>query len=311
MTKFFQHPNALVESKAIGKNSRIWAFSHVLEGANIGEDCNICDHVFIENDVILGDRVTVKSGVQLWGGLRIGDDVFIGPNATFTNDRMPRSKQYPEKFIPTNIEDGASIGANATILPGITIGKKAMIGAGSVVTRDVPPNAVVTGNPARVTGYIDVIKGNEPSKNVSDTRGVFPESGKKIGQIIDLPIITDSRGSLSFAEINQSLPFQPNRYFVIFDVPHQEVRGEHAHKKLSEFLVCIKGSCNVLIDDGYNREEYVLSSPSKGFLISPMIWTVQYKYSSDAILLVLASDVYESEDYIRDYDEFLSMVQKT
>jgi acetyltransferase-like isoleucine patch superfamily enzyme len=115
----------------------------------------VCDHVFIENDVVIGDRVTVKSGVQLWDGLRVGDDVFIGPNATFTNDPFPRSKVYRSEVPVTRIETGASIGANATVLPGLTIGARAMVGAGSVVTRDVPEGAVVAGNPARVIGSVD------------------------------------------------------------------------------------------------------------------------------------------------------------
>src|SRR5689334_22334619 len=121
-TPAFIHPNAIVEPGAqIGDGTRIWAFAHVLPGAKLGENCNICDGVFIENDVVVGDRVTVKCGVQLWDGVRLEDDVFVGPNATFCNDLFPRSQQYPEKFSPTIIRKGASIGANATILPGITI----------------------------------------------------------------------------------------------------------------------------------------------------------------------------------------------
>ncbi|MGD0098827.1 MAG: acyltransferase [Acidobacteriota bacterium] len=151
----FIHPNALVEGGAsLGDRTRIWAFAHVLPGARIGSDCNICDNVFIENDVIVGDRVTVKCGVQLWDGLRIEDDAFIGPNATFTNDMRPRSKQYPQEFPKTQIGKGATIGANATILPGRRIGAWAMVGAGSVVTRDVPDFALVTGNPGRLCGWV-------------------------------------------------------------------------------------------------------------------------------------------------------------
>lgn len=144
------HSHALVEEGAvIGPRTRVWAFVHILPGARIGAECNICDHVFIENDVIVGDRVTIKSGVQLWDGLRLEDDVFVGPNATFTNDRFPRSKQWPAAFPQTRVMRGASIGANATILPGVTIGEKAMVGAGAVVVEDVPPLTVVVGNPAR------------------------------------------------------------------------------------------------------------------------------------------------------------------
>jgi len=144
------HELALVETEAIGEGTRIWANTHILAGAKIGKDCNICDHTFIENDVIIGDRVTIKSGVYIWNGIRIEDDVFVGPSVTFTNDLYPRSKHYPEKFLETWIKKGASIGANATILPGITIGEKAMIGAGAVVTKNIPQDAVVVGNPARL-----------------------------------------------------------------------------------------------------------------------------------------------------------------
>jgi acetyltransferase-like isoleucine patch superfamily enzyme len=151
---YFSHKHALVEPGAkIGERTRVWAFAHVLAGAKIGTDCNICDHVFIENDVLVGNRVTIKCGVQLWNGLRVADDVFIGPNATFTNDIFPRSKHYPEKFLPTHILAGASIGANATILAGVTVGEKALVGAGAVVTKDVPAYAIVVGNPARIIRY--------------------------------------------------------------------------------------------------------------------------------------------------------------
>lgn len=150
----YQHSHALVESHNIGDNTRIWAFVHVLGDAVIGSDCNICDHVFIENDVIVGDRVTVKCGVQLWDGVRLEDDVMVGPNATFTNDPFPRSKQS-FALQQTLIKKGASIGANATILCGITVGEGAMVGAGAVVTKDVPPRAVVMGNPARITRYLE------------------------------------------------------------------------------------------------------------------------------------------------------------
>ncbi len=152
--EYFVHSHALLESKAIGKNTRIWAFVHILPNAVIGADCNICDHVFIENDVIIGDRVTIKCGVQLWDGIRLEDDVMVGPNATFTNDMFPRSKK-PFELRPTQVKRGASIGANATILCGITIGEEAMVGAGAVVTKDVPDRAVVVGNPARIIRYLE------------------------------------------------------------------------------------------------------------------------------------------------------------
>lgn len=143
------HPSSDVQSESIDSGTSIWQYCVILKGATIGSDCNICSHCFIENDVVIGDRVTIKSGVQLWDGIRVEDDVFIGPNVTFTNDKYPRSKQYPDKFLTTTIQRSASIGGGATILPGITIGERAVIGAGAVVTRDVPPKTTVVGNPAK------------------------------------------------------------------------------------------------------------------------------------------------------------------
>ena len=151
----FIHYLADVAECQIGNRTRVWQFVVVLKGAKIGADCNICAHTLIEGDVVIGDRVTVKSGVQIWNGSVIGDDVFIGPNATFCNDLYPRSKQYPTKFSGVTIHNGASIGANATLLPGITIGETAMVGAGAVVTKDVPARALVVGNPAKIVRYLD------------------------------------------------------------------------------------------------------------------------------------------------------------
>lgn len=147
----FIHPLADVLSADIGAGTRIWQFCVVLSGARIGRDCNVNAQCLIENDVVVGDRVTVKPGVQLWDGLRVEDDVFIGPNATFTNDKYPRSRQ-PLVFKPTRLRRGASIGANATVLCGVEIGAGAMVGAGSVVTKDVPAGELWCGNPARHRG---------------------------------------------------------------------------------------------------------------------------------------------------------------
>ena len=144
----FIHPLSDVQSENIGENTKIWQFCVVLPRAVIGQNVNICSHCLIENDVTIGHNVTVKSGVQIWDGITIENDVFIGPNVTFTNDKVPRSKQYPDEFLKTRVCKGASIGANATILPGIIIGEGAMVGAGAVVTKNVPANITVYGNPA-------------------------------------------------------------------------------------------------------------------------------------------------------------------
>lgn len=144
------HPLSDVQSASIGEGTSIWQFVVVLRGARLGKNCNICAQVFIENDVVVGDNVTVKCGVQLWDGVTLEDNVFVGPNVTFTNDPFPRSKVYPKKFPRTLVKRGASIGANATLLPGITLGEGCLVGAGSVVTKDVPAHTLVVGNPARV-----------------------------------------------------------------------------------------------------------------------------------------------------------------
>lgn len=146
---------SIIETDKIGKGTCIWEFVHILSGAVIGEDCNICDHVFIENDVVVGDRSTIKCGVQLWDGVTIEEDVVIGPNVTFVNDNHPRNKRPPKEFERTVICRGASIGANATILGGITVGECAVVGAGAVVTHNVPVGAVVVGNPARIIRWVD------------------------------------------------------------------------------------------------------------------------------------------------------------
>lgn len=153
--KPFIHPLADVQTQKIGTDTRVWQYSVILAQAQIGANCNICAHTLIENDVLIGDGVTVKSGVFIWDGITIEDNAFIGPCVAFTNDKHPRSKQYPEEFLRTVVEAGASIGANATILPGIRIGKKAMVGAGAVVTKDVPDNAIVVGNPAVIKGFVE------------------------------------------------------------------------------------------------------------------------------------------------------------
>ena len=304
MTQPFIHPLSDVQSSAIGSDTRLWQFVVVLPGAQIGSDCNICSHCLIENDVVIGDRVTVKSGVQLWDGLRVGADVFIGPNVSFTNDRFPRSQKKPEKFLVTTIGDGASIGAGAVILPGVIIGSKAMVAAGAVVTRSVPPNAVVVGNPAKIVGYVDaartdVIEVGTTKREVGAT--ATSVAGVNLHRMLRVP---DIRGSLTVGEFDRSIPFAAKRYFMVFDVPSMETRGEHAHRECHQFLICVRGSCAVVADDGVNRQEFLLDKPDIGIHLPPMVWGIQYKYSADAVLLVFASHYYDNADYIRDYSEF-------
>ncbi len=301
-----QHPAALVETEHTGAGTRIAAFAHLLPGAIVGADCEIGGQVLIENDVRVGDRVTIQSGAQLRDGARIEDDVFIGPNAILLN-ATPR--QAPTGH--TVVREGAAIGAHATLLPGVTIGRKAVVEVGAVVTQNVPPHAIVTGNPARIVGYVELPK--PPAEIVAQPFSPDEAAARKPAKVRGvwlqrMPVIPDLRGNLAVGEIGKELPFEPKRYFVVFDVSSREVRGEHAHRALHQFLVCLKGECALVVDDGVTREELRLDSPAIGVHVEPLVWGIQYKFSSDALLLVLASDKYDPADYIRDYDEFERLV---
>ncbi|MDQ6891194.1 MAG: WxcM-like domain-containing protein [Acidobacteriota bacterium] len=314
MTGHFVHPKALCESETVGEGTRVFAFAHILSGARIGRDCNIGDHTFIENDVIVGDRVTINCGVQLWDGVRLEDDVVVGPNATFTNDPSPGSKHRLSAPVHTVVARGASIGANATILPGRRIGERALVGAGAVVTRSVPRNAIVRGNPARIAGYVDAVKAPSAAPDRRESRSVKEGSAPtSVGGVTfhRLPVVEDMRGDLSVGEFSRTIPFVPRRYFFVFNVPSREVRGEHAHVKCEQFLICVNGSVSIVVDDGKNREEFLLDSRNLGLHIPPMTWGVQYRYSPDAVLLVFASEFYDDQDYIRDYGEFLARKAST
>lgn len=303
------HPLSEVQSTSIGDESRIWQYTVILQGALIGAAANICSHCYIENDVVIGDRVTIKAGVQLWNGLRVGNDVFIGPNATFANDKFPRSKRHIPKPLATQVEDGASIGAGAVILPGITIGRDSMVAAGAVVTRSVPPNAIVKGNPARISGYVNADRATRPHDSAAEHPGVNVESRVRGVRLIRLPLMSDIRGSLTVGEFYRTIPFDAKRVFLVFDVPSIETRGEHAHRTCHQCLICTHGSVNVIADDGWSREEFLLDRPDSALYFPPLVWGIQYQYSPDATLLVLASHYYDADDYIRNYDEFIDIVK--
>ncbi|MDP2270212.1 MAG: WxcM-like domain-containing protein [Archangium sp.] len=298
MATYFVHPQGLCESTQVGEGSRIWAFAHVLPKAVIGRDCNICDHVFVENDVRVGDRVTVKCGVQLWDGIELEDDVFVGPNATFTNDKYPRSKQYPARYPRTVVKRGASIGANATILPGITIGERAMVAAGAVVTRDVAPDAQVRGSPARQMKSM-----REASSQM--TAGTTVEAGIEGCRLIELPRINDPRGNLTFIEGTVHVPFDIKRVYYLYDVPGGESRGGHAHRELEQLIVAMSGSFDVIVDDGSARKTFTLNRSYVGLYMPTMVWRELVNFSSGAVCTVMASHRYDEADYYRDYDAFV------
>lgn len=260
---------------------------------------------WVDPTAAIGAGAVIKTGAYVCSGTIIGPEVHVGPNATFV-------EAGESGDAGAQVERGAWIGANATILPGIVIAAKAVVRPGAVVTRSVPRNAIVEGNPAAIVGYVDADAqrtstvclpqpGKAPSIEATPVKGVT---------IHHLPVIVDMRGKLSVAESERQIPFVPKRYFVVYGVPSQEVRGEHAHIELQEFLVCLTGSCSVLVDDGSRKVEIPLDAPNIGLYLPAMTWTVQYKFSADAVLLVLASDHYDPSDYIRDYSEFIERVRK-
>lgn len=307
------HPSALLETEQIGAGTQIAAFAHLFPGVRVGAGCEIGERVELGPAVQLGNAVTVKSGAQLGAGVRIEDHVFIGPRATFLDEHSQGQPLVGTGSRPTVVREGATISANATVLAGVTIGRKAVVEVGAVVTHDVPPNAIVTGHPARIIGYVALPHAAPPSEILTQAFVPDEPQARKATKVRGvwlhrMPVITDLRGNLSVGEIGKELPFVPKRYFVVFDVSSREVRGEHAHRTLHQFLVCLKGECALVVDDGRQREELWLDSPALGVHVEPLVWGIQYKFSSEALLLVLASDIYEPADYIRDYDEFERLV---
>ncbi len=309
------HETADVQTKSIGSGTTIWQSVVVLPGAKIGANVRISAHCLIENDVAIGDRVNISSGVYVWDGTRIGNDVFIGPNVTFTNGQRSQAQQHTDSTSVTCVEEGASISGGAVLLPGITIGRGAMVGAGAVVTQSVPPYAIVYGSPARITGYVQnpaLADFNAPSIAI-DTKNNAEKGVVTVGvggvTLHHLKSVKDIRGDLSVGEFPKDVPFEPKRYFLVFNVPSDKTRGEHAHFKCHQFLICVKGTCAVVVDDGQSRHEVFLDSPDKGVYLPPLTWGIQYKYSSDAVLLVFASHLYEANDYIRNYAEFLEITR--
>ena len=263
----------------------------------LGEGCHIGSNVSI-GAAVLGKRVAIAAGLQIPSGIKVGNDVIIAAGVAFDDSVVPPS---------IHIGHRVRIGANATIYAGVTIGDNAIVRPGAVVTRAVPPNAIVSGNPATIDGYVDALLPAATFELAASTSEKLVETSNVGGVTIHrFPIIRDMRGSLSVGEFEREIPFRPLRYFLVFDVPSREVRGEHAHIECHQFLVCIRGTCAVVVDDGHTRQEIVLDGPEKGVYLPPMIWGTQYRYTNDAMLLVFASHHYDASDYIRSYADFVA-----
>lgn len=234
----------------------------------------------------------------------LGENVVIGPRVMLAGTNIV-------------LRAHARLDAACIIGEGVTVGQGAWVRAGAVVLRSVPPNAIVEGNPAQVVGYVDGSAGvRRPDPRIVDIEslGNLPRPARVPLEVGDSALylmrrVTDARGALTVGEVPTEVPFSPARYFVVFDVPSQELRGEHAHRQCQQFLICLHGSCRVLLDDGKRRCEVMLDRPDMGVFMPAMIWGTQYRYSADAVLLVFASRPYEAPDYLRTYDEFLSELE--
>jgi len=279
-------------------------FSWIDPAAQVAPDAKIGPHAFIDAEAVVGAQCTIESGAHLARGTVLENNVFVGAHAAFAT--APGTAQRP-----VVVKAGAWIGANASIVAaGIVIGAKAIVRPGAVVMRSVPPGAIVEGNPANIIGYVDAAKGPSPAQVAQSQRGGLVEATPVKGVTVHhFPVIPDLRGNLSVGEFGKQIPFKPLRYFLVFDVPSRELRGEHAHHQCHQFLICLRGSCSVVADDGEHRVEVTLDSPQRGLYLPPMTWGIQYKYSADAMLLVFASDYYDPQDYIRDYADFTALVE--
>lgn len=299
------HPDlhSVCLSDQVGAGTRIESFVHIAAEVRIGSDCIIGSRTMVDSGVGIGNRVILEGGSHLFGGLVIEDDVYIGTNATFARARVNReAAQSPGSSIL--LRHHCNIGANATLCPGVTVGEHAIVDAGAVVTQSVQPYAIVSGNPAQVIGFANTSESTVTKTGASPSH--ITESKVSGVRAYHLPFISDPRGNLTVGEFERTLPFIPKRYFITFDVPNAKLRGEHAHKKCEQFLVCVRGSCAVVVDDGTHREEFLLDRPTFGVHVPAMIWATEYKHSPDSTLMVFTSDYYDPEDYIRDYQEFLS-----
>lgn len=303
--EIFRHPSSIIDTESIADDVQVGAYAHLQSQVRVGKGASIGEMVLVERGATIGDRVAIGSGAVLCQGMVVEDNVTIGTQTVFATDR-PMGQEHSDT--PTRVRAGARIGARSTILHGLTIGEHAVVNAGSVVTHDVPHHAIVEGHPSRIVGYVDAERADRALAPVLSAQRGLPRLRTKGAALVAIPQVTDIRGVTSFAEIGKHLPFIAKRYFVVTDVPGREVRGEHAHKTLHEFLVCLKGSLSVMIDDGTIREEIQLDSQAIGLHVPPQVWRVVYKYTPETLLLSLCSHVYDPHDYIRDYSEFLSFV---
>lgn len=286
---------------------RVGAYCFVDPEAEVSDSAVFGDYVSVLKGGVVGGDSVVHGFTQIWPGVRLGVGVKLGSAVAL--ERPSESNNQGISFC-----DRCEIGAGSVICQGVVVGEGAIVKAGSVVEQNVPPYAIVSGVPARVLGYVEKRDVGLASPwhlqaNFPNTPAVVP-LGIGAVRLHRLKKVCDPRGDLSVGEFARDIPFEPKRYFLVFNVPSEKTRGEHAHYRCHQFLICVKGSCAVVVDDGKSRCEVLLDSPDMGIHLPPLTWGIQYKYSGDAVLLVFTSDYYDADDYIRSYSEFIDITQQ-
>ncbi|WP_319777815.1 WxcM-like domain-containing protein [Maridesulfovibrio sp.] len=287
---------------SIGNKSYIQHHSTIGDNVTIGDNCLIQSNVVIDDNVHIKNSVTIKSNVCICKDTIIESGTCVESGTVFISDRLASSREAGCAKVGRDV----IVGANSTIYP-VKIDANSIIKPGSVVTRDVPHNSIVAGNPAKIIDYVDTDVAND-QKPLSVYGDKKPYISKTGAIVYSIPTFSDMRGDLSVLEFEQFLPFSVQRVFYTYNIDTEMVRGEHAHIECKQFLIAIAGSLNVVCDNGFVREEFVLNTSQKGLYIPPKCWGIQYKHSKDSVLLVCASMAYDSDDYIREYDEFIKYI---
>jgi UDP-2-acetamido-3-amino-2,3-dideoxy-glucuronate N-acetyltransferase len=294
------HPSALIENSNIADGCAIGPHSVLRNGIRLAENCSIGDCVVLDGPLDLGKQVIIDAHCFLRGPATIGEAVRFGPQACMSSSNGE----------PVIIKHSVLIGSNATISGPLVIAEYAIIEPGAVVTKNVPANAVVAGNPAKIVRYQRAVSAPVIWREPVSSEAVIPTAVRGV-TLHQLPVVEDLRGNLTFGEIERHVPFAVKRYFLTFDVASEEARGEHAHRTLHQFLLCVHGRVHIVADDGRNGQEFILDRPNLALHLPPLVWGVQYHFSPGSVLLVLCSDFYDPEDYIRDYADFLSLANKS
>lgn len=296
---------ALFEGRSLGFGSRVHAFARATADVEVGDNCVLHGQVQLLGRITLEDDVVIRSGAQLLGRVHAESGVVVGAGAVLGEEAEGEEARERPAIV---IRRFASVGANATVAPGVVIGRRAVVRPGSVVAENVPAHAIVSGNPARIVAYIDTTPDpDQPEGGIAPADGASVTTRVRGVTLHPMTNARDLRGSLMVAEF-AGLPFVPQRAFTVYDVPNESVRGAHAHRVCAQLLVCLAGGVSCLVDDGSAREEVRLAAPNVGLHIPAMIWGTQWKYTRDAVLLVLASHPYDAADYIREYEEYLALL---